>query len=113
MMVKLKFHQSYGGGFNILLLNWKESASNDGIILKYGKQGGARAELISIFRNSLETHFNVKIQAIWKNPKMKRREHSLQKSRPYCTKHVLCNNSLLHKTVLCNYSLLHKTSFVQ
>ena len=52
------------GWFYILLLNWKESASNDGIILKYGKQRGARAELISIFRNSLETHFNVKIQVI-------------------------------------------------
>ena len=36
-----------------------------------------------------------------------------KKARPYCTKSVLCDNSLLHKTVLCNYSLLHKTCFVQ
>ena len=36
-----------------------------------------------------------------------------QDARPYCTKPVLCDNSLLHKTVLWNYSLLHKTCFVQ
>ena len=28
-----------------------------------------------------------------------------KEARPYCTKPVFCNNSLLHKTVLCNYSL--------
>ena len=61
---EIKLNKSEGW-FYILLLNWKESASNDGIILKYGKQG-KRAELISIFWNSSETHFNEKIQVIWK-----------------------------------------------